>query len=96
MDDIAKMEERRYRKIVSKDFNRETDTIKYQHGKIYVSYLRVAAGCAAYYGDLSFRGDTIRLLLLNKGDVVCAEQDIHRVVYEIDNKDGKKYLLEKY
>lgn len=96
MDDLAKMEARKYRKKFSVDFNPKTDTIRYERDRIYVSYLRAAAGCADYYGTIRFRGDTIELLFVNKSDVVCAETDIYRVVYEIDNKEGKKYTLQKY
>lgn len=96
MDDLGEMETKKYQKIMSDAFNQETDTIKYLGNKIYVSYLRAATGCADYYGDISFKDDTINLLFKNKGDIVCTEQDVYRVNYEIANNDRKKFIFKKY
>lgn len=96
MDDLGEMERKKYQKIMSDDFNRETDTIKYLGSKIYVSYLRATTGCADHYGDISYKGDTINLLLKNKSNIVCTERDVYRVTYEIANSDRKKFILKKY
>ena len=85
-----------YQTMSSKSFSIKTDTIKYLNHRIYVSYLTVLAGCAQYYGDLVFVEDTIKLRLINKGDIVCTEQEGWRVRFIIENKKNTKYKIIKF
>ena len=96
MDSLVLLGNKFYRNVNSNNFNPQTDTIKYLPNKIYVSFLRLAAGCASYRGDIEFNQDTVHLLLINKLETVCTEEDCYRVIYEIENNSNKKYTLQKY
>jgi hypothetical protein len=76
--------------------NKETDTIHYTGGKIYISCLKAAAGCAQYQGDISFSGDTLQLKLVQVSDLVCTEVNIWRCVYEIENTNNQQFIIKKY
>jgi hypothetical protein len=58
--------------------------------------LRNAAGCAQYVGDIKINKDTLQLLLINTSGIVCTEENTWGIVYEIENKDNRKYIVEKY
>jgi hypothetical protein len=95
---IGDMESRdsvRYKEIFSKYLVATTDTIRYLKQRIYISCIKPAGGCAEYKGDLVFRNDTIVLLLKNISEISCAEIEEWRVIYEIENKDNKKYVIRK-
>jgi len=94
-DDLDKLDTNLYKKIISNRFNKETDTIRYSKGKIYISYLKATSGCSEYVGDIKFNKDTLKLLLNNASDTVCSERNVCRVIYEIENKRNKSYLIEK-
>jgi hypothetical protein len=96
MGSLALLGNKFYQSLNSKNFNPETDTIKYLPNKIYISFLRLATGCASYTGNVEFNQDTIHLLLINKLETVCSEQDCYRVIYEVENKSNKKYIIQKY
>lgn len=96
VDSLEKLDNKIYQAIVSSAFNSKTDTIGYLKNKIRISYLRNAAGCAHYVGDIKINKDTLKLLLINTSGIVCTEENTSRVVYEIENKDNRKYIVEKY
>ena len=96
VDDLEKLDNNVYQGIRSDNFNSKTDTVKYFKGEIYISYLRTTSGCSEYTGDIQFNKDTIKLLVINASDIVCSEENAWRVVYEIENKDNKKYVIQKY
>ena len=96
VDSLELLDSKVNQAINSKEFNSKTDTIKYINDKIYISFLTTATGCANYTGDIKFTQDTIKLLLINKLETVCSEQDCYRLVYEIENKNNKKYIIAKY
>ena len=96
MDGLVAIGNKFYRTVNSDAFNSKTDTIKYFKNKIYISFLRLATGCADYAGNIKFNQDTLKLLLVNKLETVCTEQDCYRVVYQIENKNNIKYILQKY
>jgi hypothetical protein len=64
-------------------------------GKIYVSCLATAPGCAQYSGDIAMKDDTIQMQLVNKGDVVCTELTVWRVTCEIKNEQSKRFVFQK-
>ena len=85
-----------YQAICDSSFNPYTDTIKYLQRKIYISFLRNAAGCANYKGNIDIREDTIKLLLENLSEEVCSEENCWRLIYEIENNGNKRYVIKKY
>jgi hypothetical protein len=96
VDSLEKLDNKIYQAINSSVFNPKTDTIDYRKNKIHISYLRNAAGCADYVGDIKINKDTLKLLLINTSCVVCTEENTWRLVYEIENKDNRKYVITKY
>lgn len=96
VDSLQNLNEKQYQAIDADNFNPQTDTVKYLKDKIYISYLRNAAGCAKYAGDIQYNTDTIKLILKNLTGVVCAEENCWRVIYEIENKGNRKYIIKKY
>jgi len=93
--DLNSRDSIRYNEIFSKHLIATTDTIRYLNKKIYVSCIQPAGGCAEYKGDLLFRNDTIILLLKNVSETACAEMEEWRTIYEIENNDNKKYVVQK-
>ncbi len=96
VDSLGKLDNKIYQAISSSDFNSKTDTIVYLKNKIHISFLRNAAGCADYVGNVKIYKDTLKLLFINVSGVVCSEENTWRLVYEIKNTDNKKYIIAKY
>src|SRR5438270_12585771 len=65
-DQVEKLSARQMNDIMSSDFRRGVDTIKYLKHRIYVSCLKSAPGCAQYGADIVIKGDTIEVNLVNK------------------------------
>ena len=96
MNKFESLDTATFKKIMSNQFNPKTDTIKYYPNKIYISYLRVLPSCAKYSGNIEFRKDTLSLLMENLSETVCTEEDCLWVVYEIENKENKKYMIDMF
>lgn len=96
VDSLEKLDNKIYQAISSQTFNSKTDTIVYLKNKIRVSFLRNAEGCAEYVGDVKFNKDTLKLLFINASGVYCTEENTWRLVYEIQNTNNRKYIVEKY
>jgi len=82
--------------IYSDKFSDKTDTIQFNDNEIYISYLGITNGCAQYAGDIQFKGDTIILELINKGDYVCTSETCDRIKFRIKNEGNKKYIIKKW
>lgn len=93
-DELEKLKPRLMHDIMSANFNHKIDTVKYLKDKIYVSCLMTAPGCAQYSGDIAIKDDTIRILLINKGDFVYRTYGL-AVTYEIKNKQRKHFVFQK-
>jgi hypothetical protein len=52
VDSLEKLDNKIYQAISSPAFNTKTDTIVYLKNKIHISFLRNAAGCADYVGEI--------------------------------------------
>lgn len=96
VDSLEKMQQGDLSKLNSSKLSSDIDTVQYLKEKIYISCLRLAAGCAKYQGDIKFINDTLKLDMHLTSDEVCAEQDAWRIRFIIDNKEGKKYIVRKY
>jgi hypothetical protein len=93
--DMSSRDSVRYSEIFSKMLIPMTDTVRYSTGRIYISCIKPASGCAEYQGDLIVRNDTIYLLFHNISDQACTEMEAWRAVYYIDNPEDKKYIIQK-
>jgi hypothetical protein len=93
-DEVEKLNRNVFKEIISPDFNKKTDTIKYRSGKIYISYLKATSGCSTYKGDVQFNKDTLKLLL-NGSDTVCTEMVVWRMIFQIENKGNRYYRIRK-
>ena len=93
--DMSNRDKKRYDEIFSKELSLSTDTVRYLNGKIYISCIKPAVGCADYKGDIMFRNDTLILLINNTSDKACSEMETWRTVYEVENSSNKKYVIEK-
>lgn len=93
--DLYSRDSIRYNEIFSKDLVPGTDTVRYSRQKIFVTCIRPANGCAEYNGDLRIQNDTITLLLKNISGDGCKEMEEWRTTYQIENRDNKKYIIQK-
>ena len=96
IDSLLKLDSSFQQGVYSDNFFDRTDTIRFSNNEIYVSYLGLVNGCADYAGDIKFRGDTIILDLVNKGDYVCTSQTCDRIKFRIKNERNKKYVVKKW
>ena len=93
-DEVEELDSNVSKKIFSPNFNKNTDTVKYLKGRIYISYLTPTAGCSTYKGDVQFNKDTLKLLL-NSSDTVCTEVVVWRMIFQIENKGNRHYRIQK-
>ena len=95
VDKIVELDEQTSRVLYSDSFNTNTDTIKYENGLIYISYLSIVNGCGHYAGDIEIKSDSIILKHIDTVGFSCAEPRCDRLVYIIKNIENKKYLIGK-
>ncbi len=81
--------------VYSNEFYEKTDSIIYRPNEIYISYLAIVNACAYYTGNFLCNGDTLKLQLIDTGDIACASQRCDRVTFTIKNPDNKKYIIRK-
>jgi len=96
MDDIVKLDHRAYQKLQSNEFNKKTDTIRFDKEIIYISYLSIVNGCADYSGDIEIKKDSIFLKLNNINGIECTEQRCDRLIFKIRNPNKEKYKVVKW
>jgi hypothetical protein len=96
MDDLVEAGDENYQKIEANNFDPKTDTILYDNGQIYVSYLSIVNGCGQYTGDIEIRSDSLFLKLVDVVGIACTEERCDRLVYRIKNKDNKEYKMIKW
>ena len=96
MDELVDSGEENYLILNSEKFNSNTDTIRFENGFIYVSYLSIVNGCGQYAGNIEIKNDSIFLKLVDTVGIACAEQRVDRLVYKIKNNGNKKYEIKKW
>jgi hypothetical protein len=79
---------------MSDSFSKKTDTIRYDKGMIYISYLRATDASSKINGDIEFVKDTVKLIATS--DLVATEQNVDRMIYKIENRGNKRYFIKKY
>jgi hypothetical protein len=95
VDSVLRLPKRTQDAIFSGNMNSLIDTAFFKNREIYISCLSMATGCADYTGNIKYIKDTIKLELINLGDVVCTEQNCHRFIYRISNPENKRYVILK-
>lgn len=96
MTELTGFDEQTWKALGSKEFNSETDTLLFEEGEIYISYLSLVNGCAQYAGNLDIADDTINLKLVNIADVACTELRCDRLKFVIENIANKSYVIVKW
>lgn len=96
IDSLLTLDSTFQQSVYSDNFSDKTDTIQFRDDEIYVSYLGIVNGCTDYAGDIQFKGDTIILNLINKGEYACTSQTCDRIKFKIKNEGSKKYIIKKW
>jgi hypothetical protein len=55
--------------------------------------LRATDASSKIKGNIQFSCDTIKLIAF--ADTIATEENVERMVYNIDNKDNRKYIIKK-